>query len=78
MRAMKRLVAVLLLAASSLFGQQDEIQSEAVRAFQAGDYAMAKSLFESLLAIDSKNPRREVTCEPLRSAKERPRIGEPR
>lgn len=53
---MKRLVALLLLAISPLLAQQDEIQSEAVRAFQAGDYATAKSLFESLLAIDPKNP----------------------
>ncbi|HEY5777342.1 MAG TPA: tetratricopeptide repeat protein [Terrimicrobiaceae bacterium] len=53
---MKRLVALLLLAFSSLAAQQDEIRSEAVRAFQAGDYATAKSLFESLLAIDPKNP----------------------
>jgi hypothetical protein len=52
----KRLVALLLLAFSSLSAQQEEIQSEAVRAFRAGDYATAKSLFESLLAIDPKNP----------------------
>ena len=53
---MKRLVALLLLATSPLVAQQDEIQSEAVRAFQAGDFATAKSLFESLLEIDPKNP----------------------
>jgi hypothetical protein len=52
---MKRLLALLLLASSSLFAQQTEIQSEAVRAFQEGDYATAKVLFESLLEIDSKN-----------------------
>jgi hypothetical protein len=54
---MIRLVALLLLLTfSSLVAQQEEIQSEAVRAFQAGDYATAKSLFESLLAMDPKNP----------------------
>jgi hypothetical protein len=54
---MIRLVALLLLLAfSPLVAQQEEIQSEAVRAFQAGDYATAKSLFESLLAMDPKNP----------------------
>ncbi len=53
---MKRLVALLLLAFSNLGAQQAEIQSEAVRAFQEGDYATAKSLFESLLALEPKNP----------------------
>jgi thioredoxin-like negative regulator of GroEL len=52
---MKRLVALLVMAFSPLIAQQEEIQSEAVRAFQEGDYATAKSLFESLLAIDPKN-----------------------
>jgi hypothetical protein len=53
---MKRFIGLLLLAFSSLAAQQEEMQSEAVRAFQAGDYATAKYLFESLLAIDPKNP----------------------
>ncbi|HET7238635.1 MAG TPA: tetratricopeptide repeat protein [Terrimicrobiaceae bacterium] len=53
---MKRLLALLLLATSPLVAQQEEIQSEAVRAFQAGDFATAKSLFQSLLQIDPKNP----------------------
>ena len=39
-----------------LEAQQSEMQAEAMRAFQAGDYATAKSLFESLLSIDPKNP----------------------
>jgi hypothetical protein len=52
----KRLVALLLFAFSNLSAQQAEIQSEALRAFQEGDYATAKSLFESLLAVDPKNP----------------------
>ena len=55
---MKRLIGLLLLvlAFSSLTAQQDEMQSEALRAFQAGDYAAAKFLFESLRALDPKNP----------------------
>ncbi len=53
---MKRLVALLLVAFSNVVAQHAEIQSEAVRAFQEGDYATAKSLFESLLAVDPKNP----------------------
>jgi hypothetical protein len=52
---MKKLLALLFLAFSSLAAQQNEIQAEAVRAFQAEDYATAKSLFESLLSIDPKN-----------------------
>jgi len=52
---MKRLLTLLLFAFSSLAAQQVEIQAEAVRAFQAGDYATAKSLFESLLSVDPKN-----------------------
>jgi len=52
----KRLLALLLIALSNLAAQQEEIQSEAVRAFREGDYATAKSLFESLLAVDPKNP----------------------
>ena len=51
----KRLVALLLFAFSNLSAQQEEIQLEAVRAFREGDYATAKALFESLLAVDSRN-----------------------
>ena len=53
---MKRLLALLLFALSNLAAQQEEIQSEAMRAFREGDYATAKSLFESLLAVDPRNP----------------------
>ena len=53
---MKTLLALLLFALSNLAAQQEEIQSEAVRAFREGDYATAKSLFESLLAVDPRNP----------------------
>ena len=53
---MKKILALLLLAFGSLHAQQSEMQAEAVRAFQAEDYATAKSLFESLLSIDPKNP----------------------
>ena len=55
---MKRAFAILLLilALPSLEAQQSEVQAEAIRAFQAGDYTTAKSLFESLLSIDPKNP----------------------
>lgn len=53
---MKRLLALLLLALSNLAAQQEEIQSEAMRAFREGDYVTAKSLFESLLAVDPRNP----------------------
>ena len=53
---MKRLLALLLLAISPLVAQQEEMQAEAVRAFQAGDFTTAKSLFQSLLEIDPKNP----------------------
>jgi hypothetical protein len=55
---MKKILAILLalMTVSSLKGQPSEIQAEAVRAFQAGDYATARSLFESLLSIDPKNP----------------------
>jgi hypothetical protein len=52
----KRLLTLLFFALTNLAAQQEEIQSEAVRAFQEGDYATAKSLFESLLAVDPKNP----------------------
>ncbi|MGA7214140.1 MAG: hypothetical protein WBX20_08035 [Terrimicrobiaceae bacterium] len=52
---MKKLLALLFLAFSPLAAQQSEMQAEAVRAFQAGDYATAGSLFESLLSIDPKN-----------------------
>jgi hypothetical protein len=52
---MKKLLALLFLAFSPLAAQQGEMQAEAVRAFQAGDYATAKSLFVSLLSIDPKN-----------------------
>jgi hypothetical protein len=52
---MKKILAFLLLAFGSLQAQQSEMQAEAVRAFQAEDYATAKSLFESLLSIDPKN-----------------------
>jgi len=51
----KTLLALLLFALSNLAAQQEEIQSEAVRAFREGDYATAKSLFESLLAVDPRN-----------------------
>jgi len=51
-----RLLALLLFALSNLAAQQEEIQSEAMRAFREGDYATAKSLFESLLAVDPRNP----------------------
>jgi hypothetical protein len=51
----KRLVALLLFAFSNLSAQQEEIQLEAVRAFREGDYGTAKALFESLLAVDSRN-----------------------
>ncbi len=53
---MKRLIALLLVTLSTLSAQQEEIQSEAVRAFREGDYATAKALFESLLAADPRNP----------------------
>ena len=52
---MKKLLALVFLAFSSLAAQQSEMQAEAVRAFQAGDYATAKSLFESLLSLEPKN-----------------------
>jgi hypothetical protein len=53
---MKKVLALLFFALSPLAAQQSEMQAEAVRAFQAEDYATAKSLFESLLSIDPKNP----------------------
>jgi hypothetical protein len=52
---MKKILTLVFLAFSSLAAQQNEIQAEAVRAFQAEDYATAKSLFESLLSLDPKN-----------------------
>jgi hypothetical protein len=52
---MKKFAAILFLAFSALAAQEGEIQQEAVRAFQLGDYATAKSLFESLLSMDPKN-----------------------
>ena len=52
---MKKVLALLFLAFSSLAAQQSEMQAEAVRAFQAEDYVTAKSLFESLLSIDPRN-----------------------
>ena len=53
---MKRFLLVLLLSASPLLAQTAELQAEAVKAYQAGDYTTAKSLFESVLAVDPKNP----------------------
>lgn len=53
---MKTFLLALLLAASPLLAQNPELQAEAVKAFQAGDYTTAKSLFESLQALDPKNP----------------------
>jgi hypothetical protein len=52
---MKKILSLLLLAFSSLEAQQGEIQAEAVRAFQAGDYRTARSLFESLVSMDPRN-----------------------
>jgi len=52
----KFLLAFLLLGGAPLLAQENELQAEAVKAFQAGDYATAKSLFESLLDTDPRNP----------------------
>ena len=52
---MKKILLLLLLAFSSVGAQQGEIQAEALRAFQAGDYRTARSLFESLVSMDPKN-----------------------
>ena len=45
------------------------MQAEAVRAFQAGDYATAKSLFNPFFPSTRKTPPRETTCAPSRSAR---------
>lgn len=52
---MKRFFLALLLSATPVLAQNTELQAEAVKAFQAGDYPTAKSLFESILALDPKN-----------------------
>lgn len=52
---MKRILPILFLTLSPLAAQQSELQAEAVRAFQAGDYTSARSLFESLQSMDPKN-----------------------
>jgi hypothetical protein len=71
---MKRVLSILLVLMTmcSLEAQQSEIQAEAVRAFQAGEYATAKPLFESLLSIDPKNP---VARNYLRAIAQRERSG---
>ncbi|CAN5684971.1 hypothetical protein BH09VER1_BH09VER1_03420 [soil metagenome] len=51
---MRKLPLVLFIAAGSVFAQQKDLQLDAVRAYGAGDYTTAKSLFEALL---SENPR---------------------
>ena len=52
---MKQLLVLIALAVSPLAAQQTDLQSEAVRAFQSGDYASARTLFESLLSQDPRN-----------------------
>ncbi len=52
---MKRILPMLFLTAAPLAAQQAELQAEAVRAFQSGDYTSARSLFESLQSMDPKN-----------------------
>ena len=53
---MKRLVALLLFVLSNLAAQQEEIQSEACAHSGRAITSPAKSLFESLLAVDPRNP----------------------
>jgi hypothetical protein len=74
MYKMKKVLAVLLLLVAfwSAEAQQREMQVEAVRAFHAGDYATAKSLFESLLSMDPKN---FAARNYLRAIEERERSG---
>lgn len=52
---MRKLPLLLIIAAGSVFAQQKDLQLDAVRAYSAGDYTTAKSLFESLLAENPRN-----------------------
>jgi hypothetical protein len=70
---MKKVLAFLLLASLSLAAPEAEIQGEAVRAFQAGDYGTAKTLFESLLSM---NPKNVAARNYLRAIAQRERSGQ--
>jgi len=52
---MKKFLVLLLIALLPLEAQQDQLQAEALRAFQSEDYETAKTLFESLVAADPRN-----------------------
>ena len=55
---MKRIIPLLfltVLALTPLVAQQSDLMAEAVRAYQTGDYATAKSLFQSLVSLNPKN-----------------------
>jgi len=54
----KRIIPLLfsvVLALGSLSAQQSDMMAEAVRAYQTGDYATAKSLFQSLVSLNPRN-----------------------
>lgn len=54
----KRIIPLLfsaVLALSSVSAQQADLMSEAVRAYQTGDYVTAKSLFQSLVSLNPRN-----------------------
>lgn len=54
---MKRIIPLLFLAftLSPLAAQQADLMAEGVRAYQTGDYATAKSLFQSMLSLNPRN-----------------------
>ena len=52
---MKKFLLAFFLVASSVVAQEAELQKDAVRAFQENDLKTARSLFQSLLALNPKN-----------------------
>ncbi len=52
---MKKFLLLVVAVCSVAFGAEDDMQIEAVRAFQAGDYPKAKTLFETLAAQNPRN-----------------------
>jgi hypothetical protein len=66
---MKKFVVLLLIALLPLEAQQDQLQAEALRAFQSEDYETAKTLFESLVAADPRILSREIISRSSLSAR---------
>jgi len=66
---MKKFLVLLLIALLPLEAQQDQLQAEALRAFQSEDYETAKTLFESLVAADPRNSVAQIISRSSLSAR---------